>query len=185
MEKVNQGDEDAAQALIEHMHPLVMRIVWRRCPATVTEEDMVQEIYIRVFKNLKQFQGRAHFDHWVSKIAVNTCITHLVKAKARQAELRRSDLSEEQDAVIDAAIADESVEAPDQKVQARELLDKLLQRLDPKDRLILELKELEQKSVKEISAITGWSGVNVRVRAMRAKAKLRAYWQELLLEEKQ
>lgn len=182
--RVRAGDEDAASELLEYMNPLVMKIVWRRCPAAVAEEDMAQEIFIRVFKNLNQYRGTAHFKHWVSRIAVNTCISHLIKAKTRQNELRKSDLSEEHQAVIDAAVADESVESPDEKASALELLKCLLDRLDPKDRMIVELRELEQKSVKEISRMTGWTGVNVRVRAMRAKAKLRVFWKELLESEK-
>jgi RNA polymerase sigma factor (sigma-70 family) len=184
LRRVQCGDEDAASELLEYMNPLVMKIVWRRCPAAVAEEDMAQEIFIRVFKNLKQFKGIAHFDHWVSRIAVNTCITHWIKAKSRQKEIRKADLSEEQQAVIDATIRDDKIESPDTKVASLELLGCLLGHLDPKDRLIIELKELEQKSVKEISQITGWSGVNVRVRAMRAKAKLRGFWAELLESEK-
>ena len=182
--QVRAGDEGAAAALLEYMNPLVMQIVWRRCPARMAEEDMAQEIFIRVFKNLNQFRGKVPFKHWVSRIAVNTCITHLAKAKKRRFELRKADLSEEQEAVLDMATADERAEAPDQKTASLELLERLLAHLDPKDRLILELKELEEKSVKEISQITGWSEVNVRVRAMRAKAKLRVYWQELLKSEK-
>lgn len=182
--QVRAGDEGAASALLEYMNPLVMQIVWRRCPTGMAEEDMAQEIFIRVFKNLNQFRGKVPFKHWVSRIAVNTCITHLAKAKKRRFELRKADLSEEQEAVLDMATADERAEAPDQKMASLELLERLLSHLEPKDRLILELKELEEKSVKEISQITGWSEVNVRVRAMRAKAKLRNYWQELLKSEK-
>ena len=182
--RVREGDEGAASALLEYMNPLVMQIVWRRCPTGMAEEDMAQEIFIRVFKNLNQFRGKVPFKHRVSRIAVNTCITHWVKAKKRRFELRKADLSEEQEAVLDMATADERAEAPDQKTASLELLERLLSHLEPKDRLILELKELEEKSVKEISQITGWSEVNVRVRAMRAKAKLRNYWQELLKSEK-
>ena len=183
LERVRDGDEDAANQLLDYMTPLVMKIVWRRCPSSLAEEDMAQEIFIRVFKNLGQFKGTAHFNHWVSRIAVNTCITHLIKAKGRKKELRKSDLSEEHQAVIDAAIADESIALPDERASSLELLRCLLDRLDPKDRLVIELRELEQKSVKEITQITGWSGVNVRVRAMRAKKKLRRFWQELLESE--
>lgn len=184
LERVRSGDEDAASELLDYMNPLVMKIVWRRCPAALAEEDMAQEIFIRIFKNLNQFKGTAHFKHWVSRIAVNTCITHLIKAKSRQKELRKSDLSEEQQAAIDAALKDENVESPDARAASLELLGCLLERLDPKDRLIIELKELEQKPVREISLITGWSEVNVRVRAMRAKAKLRGFWADLVESER-
>ena len=136
LERVRDGDEDAANQLLDYMTPLVMKIVWRRCPAAVAEEDMAQEVFIRVFKNLGQFKGTAHFNHWVSRIAVNTCITHLIKAKARKNELRKSDLSEEHQALIDAAIADESVAAPDEQASSLELLRCLLDRLEPKDRLV-------------------------------------------------
>lgn len=185
LQRVRGGDEDAAADLLDYMNPLVMKIVWRRCPAGMAEEDMAQEIFIRIFKNLNQFRGTAHFDHWVSRIAVNTCITHLIKAKARRQEVRKADLSEEHQAVIDAVLTDETVASPDQKAGSWEILQRLLGRLDPKDRLVVELRELQQKSVKEISQITGWTGVNVRVRAMRAKAKLRRYWKELLESEAQ
>ena len=69
-------------------------------------------------------------------------------------------------------------------VAARELVYKLLDELKPQDRLVLQLLDLEQRSVAEISASTGWNPSLVKVRAFRARAKLKKLFEELQRKER-
>ncbi len=184
LERVREGDEQASAELLDYLYPLVRKIVWRRCPVEMSEEDLTQEVFIRIFKTLNQFSGKGRFRHWASRIAVNTCITHLIKCRRRRQELRKSDLPLEQQDILEHTVADERSEAPDRKVASLDLMETLLAFLPPKDRLILEMRELERKSFREIGLLTNLSEVNVRVRALRAKAKLRTYWKELQESEK-
>ncbi len=174
LERVRSQDQDAARALVEQLYPLVIRIVRTHLPARAAEEDLAQEIFIKLFSRLDQYQTRAGipFEHWVSRLAVRTCLDAL-RTERRRPESRWSDLSEEQSAWLEFMLVDDSAPPATAVASAAELLDSLLSRLPPPDRFIIRLLDLEQKSVKEIAQITGWSITLVKVRAFRARRKLR------------
>jgi RNA polymerase sigma-70 factor (ECF subfamily) len=129
-------------------------------------------IFIKVLQKLPQFSGSVPLEHWVSRIAINTCINQIQAEKARP-ELREADLSEEQAAVIRnlAATADEL--GPDQSFASRELVGHLMKALKPAERLVIDLLYFQEKSGEEIRKLTGWSGALVKVRAFRARQKMK------------
>ena len=132
-------------------------------------QDLAQETFVKVWRSLDQFDGRAPFRHWLSRIAVRVALDHLRRQKRRRNEIGFSDLGDE---VLDWLRSDDETCALETG-HARELLEAALGELSPAERLVLTLQELEGRSVKEISVLTGSSGVAVRVRALRARAKLR------------
>lgn len=182
LERVRNRDQAAARELVEHLHPLVIRIVRSHLPRRVAEEDLSQEIFLKMFTRLEQYQRAVPFTHWVSRIAVTTCIDHL-RAQKRRPEFRWADLSEQEAEVLDVVTADTSETAPDIAVAAHELVHRLLDQLKPDDRLVIQMLDLEQKSIAEISAITGWNSSLVKVRAFRARRKLRKLFAELRKKE--
>jgi len=182
LERVRQRDQAAARALVEHLHPLVIRIVRAHLPRRVAEEDLAQDIFLKMFTRLAQYQGAVPFTHWVSRIAVTTCIDQL-RAQKRRPEFRWADLSENEAEVLDNVLSDERAEAPGDALAARELVHKLLDQLKPDDRLVIQLLDLEQKSVAEIAALTGWGQSMIKVRAFRARRKLQKLFQELQTQE--
>jgi RNA polymerase sigma-70 factor (ECF subfamily) len=123
------------------------------------------------------------FTHWVSRIAVTTCIDQL-RMQKRRPELRWADLSENEAQVLDNVLTDEREVAPDDALAARELVAKLLGQLKPDDRMVIQLLDLEQKSIAEISRLTGWNQSLIKVRAFRARRKLRKFFEELKRKEK-
>jgi RNA polymerase sigma factor (sigma-70 family) len=183
LDRVRQRDQIAARELVEHLHPLVIRIVRAHLPRRVPEEDLAQEVFLKMFSRLEQYQGAVPFTHWVSRIAVTTCIDHL-RAQKRRPELRWADLTERESEVLDQAITSEHDVAPDEAVAARELVHKLLDQLKPEDRLVIQYLDLEQKSLAEISALTGWNQTLVKVRAFRARRKLQRFYRELTESER-
>src|SRR5262247_988968 len=90
---VQQGDEEAARALFHRLHPLVSKVVRARLPRRTSEEDVVQAVFAKVFAKLDQYSGRVPLEHWVSRVAVNTCLNYIQSERARP-ELRWADLSE-------------------------------------------------------------------------------------------
>ncbi|HEX3729891.1 MAG TPA: sigma-70 family RNA polymerase sigma factor [Opitutaceae bacterium] len=182
LDRVRQRDQAAARDLVDHLYPLVIRIVRSHLPRRVAEEDLTQDIFLKMFTRLEQYQGSVPFPHWVSRIAVTTCIDQL-RAQKRRPEFRWADLSETEAEVLDTVTADESSVAPAQAVAARELVDRLLGQLKPDDRLVVQLLDLEQKSIAEISALTGWNQSLVKVRAFRARRKLQKLFAELKKKE--
>src|SRR5512133_1968558 len=153
LNQVRQGDPDATKSWVEALYPQVIRIVRSHLPRRTSEEDLAQEIFIKVLSNLSQYEERAGvpLEHWISRVAVRTCLD-VLRAERRRPEVRMADLSEGECEWISFLARDESC-APDSSPEsARELLGKMLAELCPEDRLVISLLDLEQKSVKEISA---------------------------------
>jgi RNA polymerase sigma-70 factor (ECF subfamily) len=111
-------------------------------------------------------------EHWVSRIAVNTCLNQIESEKIRP-ELRHADLSEEEQAVIENLATSSSELGPDQRFASRQLVEHLLAALKPVERLAIDLLYLQGRSVEEIRKITGWSTGLVKVRAYRARQKMK------------
>lgn len=181
--RVRQRDQQAARDLVEHLYPLVIRIVRARLPRRTPEEDLAQEIFLKMFTRLDQYQGSVPFSHWVSRIAVTTCIDHL-RAQKRRPEFRWADLSEKEAEVLDAVMTSENEVAANDAMAASELVHKLLGQLKPDDQLVLRLLDLEKKSIAEIAEETGWNASLVKVRAFRARRKLQKLFQELRRRER-
>ncbi|MBX3735978.1 MAG: sigma-70 family RNA polymerase sigma factor [Candidatus Didemnitutus sp.] len=183
LERVRVRDQAAARELVEHLYPLVIRIVRSHLPRRVAEEDLAQDVFLKMFTRLAQYQGNVPFTHWVSRIAVTTCIDQL-RAQKRRPEFRWADLSENEAEVLDNVLSDTTAETPSDSMAARELVGKLLDQLSPADRTVIQMLDLEQKSVAEISALTGWGQSMIKVRAFRARRKLQKLFQELRTQEK-
>jgi RNA polymerase sigma-70 factor (ECF subfamily) len=178
IEQVKEGDEDAARALVQRLYPTIVKSVRYHLPRRTGEEDLVQAVYMKIFKNLGQYSGLVPLEHWVSRIAINTCINQLKHEQVRP-ELRMSDLSEEAEAVMERLVSTEEGLPDEQSAAAREIVCALLGRLKPEERLVITLVHLEERSVKEISRMTGWSVSLVKVRAFRARHRMRRLWQEM------
>ncbi len=183
LDRVRKHDQVAARDLVEHLHPLVIRIARSHLPRRVAEEDLAQDIFLKMFTRIDQYKGEVPFTHWVSRIAVTTCIDHL-RAQKRRPEFRMADLSETEAEVIGSAITNENDIAPDDALAARELVQKLLERLKPDDRLVIQYLDLDQKTIAEISQLTGWNPTLVKVRAFRARRKLQRLYRELTESER-
>ncbi len=183
LERVRARDQAASRQLVEQLYPQIIRIVRSHLPRRVAEEDLSQEIFLKMFTRLDQYQGAVPFPHWVSRIAVTTCIDQL-RAQKRRPEFRWADLPEEQANMLDNVVTDQRDTAPGEALAARELVEKLLAQLKPEDQMVVRMLDLEQKSLAEISAITGWNQTLIKVRAFRARRKLQKFFKDLQQQEK-
>lgn len=183
LDRVRRRDQVAARELVDHLYPLVIRIVRSHLPRRVAEEDLAQEVFMKMFTRLEQYQGAVPFPHWVSRIAVTTCIDHL-RAQKRRPEFRWADLPENQAEVLDAVITNENDVTPNDALAAHELVHQLLEALKPDDQLVIRLLDLEQKTIAEIADLTGWNQSLIKVRAFRARRKLQKLFVELKKKER-
>jgi RNA polymerase sigma-70 factor (ECF subfamily) len=167
-----QNDDEAARELVRRLFPLVARIVHAHRPRRTAEEDICQMIFIKVFQKLSQFSGKVPLEHWVSRVAVNTCLNQIESEKVRP-EVRHADLSVEEEAVIENLANSTGEVPPDQQLSSRQLVEHLLAALRPVERLAIDLLYLQGRSVEEIRKITGWSAALVKVRAFRARQKMK------------
>ena len=179
VQQVRRRDEDAARALFQHLYPLVARLVRSHLPRRTSPEDLVQTVFMKVFANLDRFSGAVPLEHWISRIAINTCLNQLAAEKVRP-ELRWADLSEEQTETLEAVTVGPEELDPLKNLAAREIVEKLLAQLAPADRLVLTLLHLEGRSVDEVRQITGWNAPVIKVRAFRARRKLRKCFEKLM-----
>jgi RNA polymerase sigma-70 factor, ECF subfamily len=176
------GDEKAILELFHFMYPHVAKIVHANLPAREGAEDLIQQACIKVMANLHQFSGKVPFLHWVSRIAVNTCLNQ-IRHEKRRPEIRLADLSEDEANVVEHLAASPAELDASDHVASKELVDKLLGTLKPADRLLMRLMYLEGRRVDEIASLTGWSSSLIKVRAFRARAQLRRRY-SLLMKEK-
>ena len=165
-------DETAARTLVRHLYPLVLKLVHSHRPRRTDEEDLCQMIFMKIFQKLSQFSGKVPLEHWVSRVAINTCLNQIQAEKVRP-EFRHADLSDEEVAVVQNLAATAEELGPDRSFAARDLVERLLTALKPAERLVIDLLYLQQRSVTEIQALTGWGSSLVKVRAFRARQKMK------------
>lgn len=168
-----RGDEGAARRLIEALYPGVLRIVRTHRPVAMDEEDLVQEVFFKMFSKLDTFRGDQPLDHWVSRIARNLCFDHLRKQRNR-GEVRYADLGEGEAEVLEAVFSQQltSRAGIDSPEEVRRLVERLLSTLRPGEAQVLRMLDLEERPVKDVAAQLGWGESRVKVTAFRARKKL-------------
>jgi RNA polymerase sigma-70 factor (ECF subfamily) len=178
LDRAKAGDEEAARELIREHFSLVLKIVRGHLPRRMDEEDLAQMIFVKVFQKLEQYNGTAPLSHWISRVAVNTCLNELRSEKVRP-ELRWADLNEDEASALDRVLEQKEEASADEQSATRELATKLLQTLSPMDKSILTLLDLEGYSVAEVAKQVGTNAGVVKIRAFRARRKLRKELEKL------
>jgi RNA polymerase sigma-70 factor (ECF subfamily) len=180
IDRINRGDAEAAEMLVARMRPTILKCIRRRLPRWASEEDLMQCVFAKIFAKLHQFSGSVPLEHWVARVAVNTSLSQIAHEAVRP-EWRMSDLSEEHELVLKNCTTPDS--GSEEQDYARETVELLLTQLKPDERLIITLLHIEQHSVQQISQQTGLSISLVKVRAFRARHKMRRLAKRLLWEE--
>ena len=134
---------------------------------------------MKAFTQLGSFEGRGSLEGWLTRIATNTCLNMLRGAK-RRPELTVSDLSTEEDQWLEQQLSTAEQPSVETNLVASDLADRLLSVLSPEDQQALLMIDGEQASIKEVAEATGWSESKVKVRAFRARKKIREAMERLL-----
>lgn len=179
VKRIRSGDQDAFAQLIQRHKKQIFSILSRYERDNHRVEDLAQDTFLKAWSRLDQYRASAPFQHWIARIAVNVALDHIRHVTRRIKETGFEDLGE---APLDW-LRSENCDRDLEKREARELLTHLLNQLTVADRMVLTLQSIEGRNVAEISAVTGWSPVSVRVRAHRARRRLRAALQNLQDEE--
>ncbi|HNQ87090.1 MAG TPA: sigma-70 family RNA polymerase sigma factor [Verrucomicrobiota bacterium] len=168
---VLRGETAAFETLVQRYQPRVFATARRYARLDSEVEDIVQEIFAKAYQRLDSYRGAAPFEHWLMRLAVRTCYDFL-RAHRRRREIPIADLSDDEVNWLERFAADPS-DAPETADAARELVRRVLDQLSPPARLVITLLEIEDRSVRDIAALTGWSIPLVKVRAFRARAEMR------------
>src|SRR6266568_3764694 len=168
---VLKGDPASFEPLVQKYSPRIFATARRYARRESEVEDIVQEIWLKAFHKLSSFRGDAPFEHWLMRLAVRTCFDFL-RGHQRNREATFTDLTQPEDDWLErfAAAPDSTSEHAD---AAKQLINRVLEQLSPPARLVITLLEIEERSVKEIAHLTGWSVTLVKVRAFRARAEMR------------
>jgi RNA polymerase sigma-70 factor, ECF subfamily len=169
---VRAGDTAGFEELVTRYQPKIFGVVRRYARRESDVQDVVQDIFVKVFQKLDSFRADAPFEHWLMRIAVRACYDFL-RQQQRNREHNVTDLgdAEQESNVLERASREQKFE--DRAVAARELIEKVLSQLSPAARMVITLLEIEEHSVKEIAKLTGWSETLVKVRAFRARAEMK------------
>jgi len=168
---VLKGDTASFEPLVKKYLPRVFATARRYARRDSEVEDIVQEVWSKAFLKLSSFRGDAPFEHWLMRLAVRTCYDFL-RGHQRNRETTFTELTEPESDWLDHFVtAPDS--ASDNADAAKQLIQRVLDQLPPPARLVITLLEIEERSVKEIAEITGWSVALVKVRAFRARAEMR------------
>jgi len=163
------GEAAAAEEMVERLYPMIARIVQAHRPARDDAADLIQEVFLRVFTKLPQYHDGFPFPHWVSRIAVNLC-TDRLRHHGRRAHVLWSELDDSEKGLLEALDATPPG-APEMR-DAPALLERLLAALSPDQRALITWLELDQKSISEVAALTGWPSAVIRLKAFRARRRL-------------
>ncbi len=175
------GDTASFEPLVEKYSPRIFAAARRYARRESEVEDIVQEVWLKAFQKLSSFRGEAPFEHWLMRLAIRTCYDFL-RVHQRNRESAFSELTEPEQDWLNRFVTDPGT-AEEDAAAARQLVERLFEQLSPPARLILTLLELEDRSVKEISRLTGWSVPLVKVRAFRARAEMRKLLSRLAREK--
>jgi RNA polymerase sigma-70 factor (ECF subfamily) len=159
------GDGAAYARLVERHQREIAGYLWRftRDPGVV--EELTQEVFVEAYYSLPGFRGTGAFLHWLKQIATRVGYRYW---KRRQKNRRNVELSEENwPETPDEAGSAESTR------EAAQLVHRMLEKLPPRDRLVLTLLYLQGHSVEEAAQLSGWSRTMVKVQAFRARGKLK------------
>ncbi len=162
------GEPEAFRTLFLRHKSDVARLVYRMLNAPADLEDVVQEVFVQVFRSLKDFRGQAKFSTWLHRVTVNVVLMHRRSARSRPV------LAEELPGEL---VADEHQTLPDEDVDRRERMrafQRLLGKLADKKRVVFVLHELEGMSPAEIADVVGAPVLTVRTRLFYARRELEA-----------
>jgi RNA polymerase sigma-70 factor (ECF subfamily) len=168
--RARQGDSDAFRALVERHSRSVFRLAYRMTGNEQDAEDVVQESFLRAYRQLGRFESRANFGTWLYRIVAN-CSVDLMRAKqARHDQVRGDTL----DAVAELPAAD--APGPERIAHSAEISRRVrsaLERLSPLERAAFTLRHYEGRSIEEISTALGLGTSAAKHSVFRAVKKLR------------
>lgn len=176
IERILDGDRDAFALLLKRHESHVSRLVSAHVPPDHAAE-VAHEAFIRAYRGLPGYRPVKPFRNWLTTVALRCCKDYWRRAY-RNREAPVCDLSEDGQRWLDTALAAASTEEFEAQARRRELgeiLNAVLNRLSPLDRMVLTLSYLEERPTRETAEMLGISVPNVKVRAFRARRKLKGF----------
>ncbi len=161
VQQVLSGNTSAFSYFVETYQDMAITIAHRICGNVQDAEDVVQESFVKAYRNLHSFRSESKFSSWLYRIVYNTAVSHS-KAKmwVSDTEIELANVQETSDFDTEKQIAD---------AERTEIVHNVLNRMPKGDALLLTLYYMEDNAVKDIAKITGLNEPNVKVKLFRAR----------------
>lgn len=177
-----ETDEKAFAEIVRRYSPRVFQVASRFFRERSQVEDASQEVFLRAYTHLADYEGRGSLEGWLTRIATTTCL-NLLRNSQRRPESELVEMPEAEADWLDNHLAGVSAErhrAAEKSQEAADLADRVLGTLSPEDRLVLILVDADDMPIKEVANATGWSESKVKVKAFRARRRMRQAVEKLL-----
>jgi RNA polymerase sigma-70 factor (ECF subfamily) len=171
IERARNGDDTAFNQILKAYRKRILGTISRLIGRPEDVEDVGQEVFVRLYYSLDQLRTPEVFEPWLYRLTVNAAYDYL-RRQRRRSESRMSDLSEQQVVMADAAAGGKRNEEEKHKTQVREIVDQLLSSVSEEDRILLTLKEVEGRSLRELEQIYKVNENALKVRLFRARQRV-------------
>lgn len=180
--RASEGDENAFAEIVRRYSPRVFRFAARFFRRRSVIEEIAQDVFLRIFTQLKSYEGRGSFEGWLTRITVNTCINTLRGSK-RETELTISALSDDETDWLEKRMSDAAAvqhQSSEEKLIAADLVNRVLETMSADDRIVLTMIDGEGHSIRDVAEMTGWTEAKVKIQAFRARRRMREAVEKLL-----
>ena len=170
IEKIKSGDDALYKILVDRYSPKILSIVRGVVRSQGDAEEVAQDVFVKAFFSLKKFRGDSSFSTWLYRIAYNMSISK-VRKKSRYVGMGDMGNFATGQELFDGSESEEENRNQENRFK---MLDTIINELDPADRFLLLSFYIHEKSIREISEITGMGESNVKVKLHRIKKRLTA-----------
>lgn len=173
--RIQTGDVDAFSLLLERYQGKVYSVVARHVPEGSAAE-VTHDAFVDAFRSLARFRGACSFGTWLCRIAVRRSFDFWRRHGREYDTVSIDDITDEQQYWLDmasVAVSEAERENAAGRNEAAEVLRMVMESLDPEDRMIVSLLYMDEQPVREVAASLGWPEIRVKVRAFRARKKLK------------
>jgi RNA polymerase sigma-70 factor (ECF subfamily) len=177
---VLQGDVERYSELLDKYQKYIGTVVARRVPEKDTAA-VTHDVFVQAYKSLSGYSGKVPFGSWASGIAVRVCCNYWRREKRYRKRLVETADGDSREWLENSAgnRQEERAEHLVRQEDTRKLLKYLLEQLSPEDRTLVESIYFDDMPLKEVAAALEWSLVKTKVRALRARRKMRRILEEI------
>jgi len=181
VEKAQTGNVYSFEQLIYKYDKKILCLIISMVGNRDEAEDLYQEVFLRVYKSIRNFRKDSNFYTWIYKIAVNVCVNYRKKKKVNKIFVKVDDYKDDEEN-RPVEFEDNTQELPSKKIEEEQLKTMIKQAVDSlpeKQRIVFYLRHYQEKKIKEIAEIIGCSEGTVKNYLFRASEKLKKALKDL------
>jgi len=173
--RAQEGDSEAFEALVRVYDQNVLRLALQVVRSQEEARDLYQEAFLKVYRSLRYFRLEARFSTWLYRVVMNVCLDHLRRQNTRK-EVQAPEGDDGQPEYFQTVPEERPVLDPERAAHSREIghrIQTALERLNPRERLVFELKHYQGLKLRAIGELCKTSEQTVKNCLFRATQKLR------------